>query len=360
MSQSQPFELFLRSWTAPKEGNRPEQNDDGARTESLSTAEDARMALIAVADGATEAVHSGLWARALVAAAEPDWPTLDDDELNARLDRIRRAFAPIGQGAKIPWYVREKFATQGSQATLLTAILESAADEDDVSVQAVAVGDCCLVLFKADGEVCTFPVDSSKDFGVHPALVANRPQTSLDYRRWESRVQIGDVLIACTDALGKWILQCVESSQTGLLFAALLGLLAVRPESAGVTETQSAAANPEPTAKGSAPVEVQEEDRSLIGRLQRLLRRFRRPERVPEPPKPDQPEDNPPAIPEPPSCPAWDFVEFIARYRAQESRPRMRDDNATLVLCLPVRAGNDAHLAVMETLRRRKEAGRKG
>ena len=69
MSQDWPLELFWRSWTVPKEGNKPEQNEDASRIEFLPAANSTGVWLIALADGATEAVYSGPWARTLNQAA---------------------------------------------------------------------------------------------------------------------------------------------------------------------------------------------------------------------------------------------------------------------------------------------------
>src|SRR5205807_1784784 len=109
--------------------------------------------LIALADGATEAVFSGPWARALVGAAGPDWPGLDGAGLSQKLEPVCRAFAPLAPDQAAPWYVRNKFQSQGSQATLLVAAVSRAPGAASMVVRASAVGDCCLLLFQADGQV---------------------------------------------------------------------------------------------------------------------------------------------------------------------------------------------------------------
>lgn len=363
MSQDRPLDLFWRSWTVPKDGNKPEQNEDAARIEFLPAENGPGMWLIAVADGATEAVYSGLWARTLVAAVAPDWPTLSDDDLNARLNQVRRSFSPIPTGEQVPWYVRNKFLTQGSQATLLPTIIESTGNPDELIIRAIAVGDCCLFLFKGNGEMCAFPVRTSEDFGMHPALVGSRPQTSLDYLRWEARFEPGDVLLACTDAVGKWVLQCVESNQTGLFIDLLLGLLApAAPESDPSVERSeppnSGHVNPQPVpAEDSSGIEDREEHPSFLERLQRLIQRLRPQETLSESAETDLLEEDQCTAPESAPAQPLDFSQFIARCRAPESRPRMRNDDATLVVCLPLRPGsNNQQLEVIKILRKHEAA----
>ena len=368
MSQNRPLDLFWRSWTVPKDGNKPEQNEDAARIEFLPAENGHGVWLIAVADGATEAVYSGLWARTLVAAVTPDWITLSDEDLNVRLNQVRRSFSPINPGEQTPWYVRNKFLAQGSQATLLAVIVESTGGVDELIIRAVSVGDCCLLLFKGNGEMCTFPVSTSADFGVHPALVGSRLQTSLDYRRWEARLQPGDVLLACTDAVGKWILQCVEASQAGLLYAALLGLLTtVAPEPSPLIERSevpnSEPLNPQPIlAEDESLSEDREQHTSPLARLQRLIQRLRSQEAPPEPAEIDPAETGPTdidpaesnlqAAPVPTPTLPLDFSQFIERCRTPESGPRMRNDDATLIMCLPLRNSSiDQQLEAMEVLR---------
>ena len=48
-----------------------------------------------------------------------------------------------------------------------------------------------------------------------------------------------------------------------------------------------------------------------------------------------------------------DFEQFIERYRAPESRPRMRDDDSTLLVCLLVRsAGDDQEREALDVIRK--------
>jgi len=180
--------------------------------------------LLAISDGASSTVHAGPWARALVATAELDWPSLDDQTLTARLDAARQRF-PLAQPDDLPWYIAHKLAREGSQAALLVASFTPAPGTDEILVRTVAVGDCSLVVFRRDGSVASFPVSASTDFGFRPRLISTRPQPGLQYDRWAASVERGDVVVACTDAVGRWTLEAVEAADTKSFFSLLLDVL---------------------------------------------------------------------------------------------------------------------------------------
>ena len=297
--------------------------------------------LIAVADGASEAVYSRLWAYALVKAADPVWPTLNDDELNERLTQVRKSFSPLPPDAQIPWYVRNKFLTQGSQATLLVTSITRSKEEGEFIVRSVAVGDCCLLLFSANGGVNSFPVRSVADFNLNPVLVMNRNQVPLEFARSELRVRHGDFLLVCTDATGKWALQCLESNQAALLFDVLLGLLShITDESDQSVEEPDRVETPMFSEARLAPIS----NNSSTGRLRQMINRLFGKENPSSKMNASVPGNNQPSINQQYETPKetlyspLDYEQFINQHRAPASQPRMRNDDATLVLCLPVRS----------------------
>ncbi len=304
------MKLITAGWTVPKDGNPPEQNEDAFRFQPFPAAGAGDGLLIAVADGASEAVFARGWAQALVDAAEPDWPQRNDQELNERLDQVRRTFSPVPPAASVPWHVRNKFRAQGSQAALLVATVRGVAGEDRMTVRAVAVGDSCLLLCRSDGDVCAFPVGKASDFGLSPALVGSRRQDGLAYGRWEAVLEPGDALLACTDALARWALECWESNSPGLLFEALRGLLAP-----ALAELDFSARTPSVKDGGAPQGDMTEE----------------------EAPAGDCPGPSAPAPPVPLA-----FPEFVQRQRQPGSQPPLRDDDCTLVFCAAVRDSGQA------------------
>lgn len=367
MDQMPPLSLFWQTWTFPKDGHNVDQNEDACRTQLLAADDGTENLLIAVSDGASEPVYSRLWARTLVEAAEADWPTLSNEELSERLLRVRRSYSPIKEGEKIPWYVRNKFLEQGSQATLLVTTVTKSDEVGSLTVRSVAVGDCCLLLFKENGDVYAFPLHTVEEFGLNPALVMSRPQPSLGFVRSEAGAELGDFLLVCSDPLGKWILQCLEDKQATLPFDALLGLLVpVTPEPGAPVEEPGSTELPIPAAEEMAvapesPESDGFEETSLLKRLWHRINPFRRDTSSQEQPVPNSTDDLKPQKQEPVSLMPLQFEQFIRHYRAPESQPRMRNDDATLVLCLPVRSlGENQRLEVLEIIKgHRKKAGQR-
>jgi|GEM_PF-3143875 len=336
--------LFHRAWSLPKGGNTAQQNDDAWRIASIPGDHPAPEGLlIALADGATEAVYSGQWARHLVQSAQADWPLLDDAALDDRLQTVRAGFSPAGTGERpLPWYVHDKLLTQGSQAALLVASIASvsAAEGARFAIKAVSVGDCCLLLVRTNGELRAFPIETAADFGVHPALVGTHASTPLTYGRWEERLEPGDVLLACTDAVAKWALQCWEADQADALFGWLIRLMS--PADAGPGSIQAAleaADRPSDQNIASQPARLNIAA-WFVSRLRSWLGRSSKTSAVRYPAAQNTvAERGQPTVPRAKLHPNADFSEFIEGNRAAANEAlRMRNDDSTLVIviCLPV------------------------
>jgi hypothetical protein len=214
--------MFCQAWSGPKPGHDPEQNQDAFEMRRVHGQDGDDGVLLAVSDGASSTVYAGSWARTLVAAAAPDWPSLDDEALTARLDEARERIR-LDFPADPPWYVAHKLAKEGGQAALVVVLFRSIPGE--VLVRTVAVGDCALIVFRADGSTASFPISDSTGFGLSPRLISTKPQPALQYDRWSASLKPGDLAVVCTDAVGKWALQCVESGDRNALFRVLLDLL---------------------------------------------------------------------------------------------------------------------------------------
>lgn len=213
---------FARAWTAPKPSTVGTANDDAYEIRLTAEAGDSDGLLVSIADGATSSVYSHAWARALVAAATPSWPTLDDELLAGALDGLRADYDPTG-GNAVPWYVEHKMAREGSRAALLVALV--APKPGGYVVRAMAIGDCCIFVLGRDGSTAAFPWSKADDFDAFPPLVGSHPQPTVAVQRWECDVEIGDVVLACTDAVAKWVVQCLERDARQDALAMLLRLV---------------------------------------------------------------------------------------------------------------------------------------
>ena len=367
MSHNHSSALFCQEWTVQKAGLKPEQNEDACLTRSLKREDDSPLLLIAIADGATEAVYSRLWAKKLVEAAGPDWPSLSDDDLGELLTQVCKEFSPIEPGKDVPWFVRNKYMDQGSQATLLVVTVAGSKDADSFDVLAVSVGDCCLILFKASGEVLSFPMHSSDEFGVNPVLLGNRISKPARYDRWEGRAEAGDLILIGTDAMSKWALQCLERKQHGLLFESLLELLGRTTPDFGQQVEVSASADSRPNITGVETDESSSDDlkdaqqSSKLGWFLGHLWPWsnHEPHDTAESSDDQQPlpevtakqsegngkhivsQNTQPASVGTTSDSCLKFKQFIDRYREPESDLQMRNDDSTLVVCIPVRSASD-------------------
>jgi hypothetical protein len=172
----------------------------------------------AVADGASESLLAGAWARLLARTACQYGPAALDAALHhaaeAWPEQVREHLA----NGPVPWWQREKLR-RGAQATVL--VVEAGPDD---RWGAAAVGDSC-VLHCRDGTILAgFPRSRAADFDVRPDLVvstdvdADRPATIA------GRFRPGDQLILATDALAAWALHTHEEG--GLPVPVLLELAA--------------------------------------------------------------------------------------------------------------------------------------
>ncbi len=164
----------------------------------------------AVADGATEAAFTGIWAKILARAdgagelcAESFWT-----DLQPLRQQWVRAVTKVTAGKPLPWYLEEK-RRSGAFAALAGLALH------DGWWSAVALGDCCVFQLRAGELQYAFPLRRSQDFGSRPALVPTNPAredrralrvTTGEWRR-------GDMFLLMSDALAAWFLRGVEQGE---------------------------------------------------------------------------------------------------------------------------------------------------
>ncbi len=170
--------LSCRQFRLPRLGHRPDECQD-------ASAADPERGRFAVADGATESVYAGEWARLLVDAfvggdAAPFWPTWLPP-LQARWEEVIR---PPADAPPRPWYMEEALTRGGAFATFLGLVLEPSPDGPAPwRWQAHAVGDSCLFLVRRGELVLSFPLARSAEFGTTPRLVGSRRPPLPDDRR---------------------------------------------------------------------------------------------------------------------------------------------------------------------------------
>jgi hypothetical protein len=211
--------LRARVLWAPKAGNRSDEYEDAFwphrtvnrainRTVNRSGRRGGSFRF-AVADGATETSFSGLWARRLVRAygegcfARSDWL--------AALHREQAAWSAEVLQKPLPWYAEEK-ARSGAFAALLGCEIASAG-----TWSSWAIGDCCLLQWRAGQLVAAFPAAGTAFFTSRPFLVpsssAHNAALAEHVQRAAGEWQPGDRFALLSDALGQWVWRELEAGR---------------------------------------------------------------------------------------------------------------------------------------------------
>jgi len=211
--------LHVRVFELPKEGNRREEYED-------AWAYDEETCRLAVADGASDAFESRLWARALVRSFVREPPPLEDrvrwEDMVRWLESSIEEWRARIDWERLPWYAEEK-ARRGAFSTLIGLTFawpSSNAAQDAIFPghwRALAIGDTCLFQVRGDAVIVRFPVEQAADFGTAPPLLSTRPDynrrslEALQTRSGECRP--GDLFILATDALAAWFLEELEAGE---------------------------------------------------------------------------------------------------------------------------------------------------
>jgi hypothetical protein len=176
----------------------------------------------AIADGASTAYLSGIWAKTLVEGFGSYDGKITDSNFFDLFQKIildekwghwlieymqRRE----DDGKPLPWYDEMALQT-GSASTLLE--ISFALEEDKLrdNFSTLAIGDSCLFQIRDNALFTTFPLDSSADFDNTPSLISSHPKRNANllekivYRENQTIIT-GDQIFLMTDALASWFFQ---------------------------------------------------------------------------------------------------------------------------------------------------------
>jgi len=210
-------------WT-PKEGNSEAEYEDAFHPPNLRDRK-GRILRFAMADGASEGMLSGPWAKILVrsfcrASPRPtaaslrqvvsracdSWQTW----LAAYLKKREEAGRPV------QWWEEQGLAT-GPFATLLGVAFLLREGTETCRWDAAAMGDTCLFGVSQDELRVSFPLKSSAEFGSRPVLLSSDPAKNARYldRLVDTggTAERGDRFYLMTDALSAWFLRQVEAGE---------------------------------------------------------------------------------------------------------------------------------------------------
>ncbi|HEV2705907.1 MAG TPA: protein phosphatase 2C domain-containing protein [Pyrinomonadaceae bacterium] len=207
--------LRARVYALHKAGNAATEYED-AYDFGWSPATSAPVFRCAVADGATEASFSALWATKLV-RAYCNGTLSSSASLATALQGLQEEWlAQVGSSPSVQWYVEEKLR-HGAFSSLVGLTLERGAGLGGGAWQAVAVGDSCLFQLRGDELLVRFPLARADEFNNRPFLLSSNPagngalieNTNTFGGDWRA----GDIFYLMTDALAQWFLQEYERGE---------------------------------------------------------------------------------------------------------------------------------------------------
>jgi serine/threonine protein phosphatase PrpC len=185
-----------------KLGNSEDENEDSILEASKSEVESGTIVRFAISDGATESSFSKEWSKFLVCAYKNK--PFDKEHLPETLKSISETWQSEVSSIDLPWYAQQK-ADIGAFATFLGVTI----NQEKMSFEAVAIGDCTLFQIRNEELIFSFPISSVEDFGNTPNLFASnwkyQPELEKGVLYCNKDLLPEDILLLATDALSAWI-----------------------------------------------------------------------------------------------------------------------------------------------------------
>ncbi|MEU4157870.1 hypothetical protein [Actinoplanes sp. NPDC026670] len=226
---------FVSTFAVPKSGSTTEEYEDASHIEPADRGDadiNSPWLAAAVADGASEAMLAGHWARhltttftaapadqnltATILAAAADW-----DEVEAE---YRQARDTVGE--PIAWY-EEDGLRRGAYATIVGAHLLDGPTRRQGPLLVAALGDACLFQIRDNDLITAFPIDDPAGFDTRPSLAPSRPRDPAKIGEHVTSLrtdwQQGDQLLLASDALAQWFLAQAQAGGTPWLTLSDLG-----------------------------------------------------------------------------------------------------------------------------------------
>ena len=202
--------IIAKSFWLPKHGNAPTEYEDAFCHKKLINKNVNTIFRAAVADGATEASFSKVWANLLV-QIYCQGKLNDEKQLIRNLPPLQKYWYAQIAKKPLPWYAQEKLQ-RGAFSTLLGFTLR------ENHYEFIAMGDSCLFHIRGDKLENCFPLEHSEQFNNRPFLLSSVAAPNEDiaqhivYKQalpWQS----GDEFYLMTDALACWFLQAYEKKR---------------------------------------------------------------------------------------------------------------------------------------------------
>lgn len=210
----------VSSFWLPRAGSPTEHYEDAYFPRGTGVRTSPRLRL-AVSDGATESMLSGLWAQTLVRTWCRSRRRGMADLVGAAMSGWDATLLAYRRGREaecrpIEWF-EQPGLDRGAHATLLGVELTLPPGEDG-RWSAVSLGDSCLFQVRDDRLITAFPFADHASFGNTPKLVPSASsqleRVVAHVERAEGTWQPGDVLFLATDALASWFLRATAEGRT--------------------------------------------------------------------------------------------------------------------------------------------------
>ena len=202
--------MEVRSFNFSKVGNRPEETEDAFGI-------NIGLSKFAIADGASDSIFSGQWAASLANNFVNDKILFNrDEEIIDFIKNSRKDWYSRINWKDLKWNVKNK-AIKGAYSTFLGLNLGNGPESDSTGY---AIGDSCLFVIN-EADMISFPLSSSKEFGIHPDLVWSGYGFPLNNKSFEPKVSMktttfratkGTNVILATDAMSKYIMDVGDES----------------------------------------------------------------------------------------------------------------------------------------------------
>jgi hypothetical protein len=193
-----------------KAGNQPDEYEDAFWPTRPNTRA-SRVIRYAVADGATEASFSGLWAAMLVRAFGRG--QIPPSRLLDAIAPLQRTWRSEVARKPLPWYAEEKLRS-GAFSSLLGLTLKQPHPDAETVWSAVAVGDSCLFVVRGSELITSFPMRTSTSFDNSPEPISSMAARNIALGAAichdRGRARGGDRFYLTTDALACWFLARYE------------------------------------------------------------------------------------------------------------------------------------------------------
>lgn len=191
----------MKIWTKEKSGNASEENEDAANFQAP---------IYAVADGASEAYFSRVWAeelvKALIKSASDRYWSEPVEEFWLAVSFASAEWQEQVPLQNLPWYADYK-AWQGSGAAVALLVLDVAHSR----WRGIAIGDAVIVQVRKGQFIVAWPLSNSSEFNNSPILVGTKETDDrADVPYYDGEVQPRDHFFLMTDALAAWSLRCAE------------------------------------------------------------------------------------------------------------------------------------------------------